>query len=69
MCYYVIALPGVASATHPRIMNKYEFYADQGDPRWSNISKEEALQWLDKAFPPPIATKPERLHQQTNLLE
>ncbi|CAG8484750.1 4258_t:CDS:2 [Ambispora gerdemannii] len=24
-------------------------------------AEEEALQWLDKAFPPPIATKPERL--------
>ncbi|CAG8827521.1 10374_t:CDS:2, partial [Dentiscutata erythropus] len=27
-----------------------------------DISREEALQWLDKAFPPPIPTKPERLH-------
>ncbi|CAG8724661.1 23459_t:CDS:2 [Cetraspora pellucida] len=39
----------------------YEFYADQRDPRWSNLSREEALQWLDKAFPPLIASKPERL--------
>ncbi|KAF0534951.1 hypothetical protein F8M41_009745 [Gigaspora margarita] len=27
----------------------------------SNLSREEALQWLDKAFPPPIASKPEQL--------
>ncbi|CAG8763058.1 13014_t:CDS:2, partial [Racocetra fulgida] len=39
----------------------HEFYADQGDPRWLNLSREEALQWLDKAFPPPIASKPEQL--------
>ncbi|CAG8822641.1 13200_t:CDS:1, partial [Gigaspora rosea] len=39
----------------------HEFYADQGDPRWSNVSREEALQWFDKAFPLPIASKPERL--------
>ncbi|CAG8481324.1 2621_t:CDS:1, partial [Cetraspora pellucida] len=38
-----------------------EFYEGQGDPRWKDISREEALQWLDKAFPPPIPTKPERL--------
>ncbi|CAG8777187.1 6676_t:CDS:2 [Cetraspora pellucida] len=25
------------------------------DPIWSNLSREEALQWLDKAFPLPIA--------------
>ncbi|CAG8602564.1 11749_t:CDS:2, partial [Dentiscutata erythropus] len=39
----------------------YEFYADQVDSRWLNLSREEALQWLDKAFPSSIASKPERL--------
>jgi len=37
------------------------FYEGAGDPRWSNPSREERLEWMDKAFPPPIATKPERL--------
>ncbi|RIB17144.1 hypothetical protein C2G38_2142745 [Gigaspora rosea] len=50
--------PPVPPKDHEQI---HEFYADQGDPRWSNLSREEALQWLDKAFPPPIASKPERL--------
>ncbi|CAG8798968.1 14537_t:CDS:1, partial [Dentiscutata erythropus] len=36
-----------------------KFYEGQGDPKWKDISREEALQWLDKAFPPPIPTKPE----------
>ncbi|CAG8455123.1 8475_t:CDS:1 [Cetraspora pellucida] len=39
----------------------HEFYTDQRDPKWSNLSREEALQWLDKAFSPLIASKPERL--------
>ncbi|CAG8786781.1 469_t:CDS:2, partial [Racocetra fulgida] len=35
--------------SHPPVLPKdyeqiHEFYADQGDPRWSNLSKEEALQ-------------------------
>ncbi|CAG8807812.1 3918_t:CDS:2, partial [Gigaspora margarita] len=50
--------PPVPPKDHEQI---HEFYADQGDPRWSNLSREEALQWIDKAFPPPIASKPERL--------
>ncbi|CAG8657236.1 5659_t:CDS:1, partial [Ambispora leptoticha] len=44
--------PPVPPKDHEQI---HEFYADQGDHRWSNLSREEALQWLDKAFPPPIA--------------
>ncbi|KAF0428437.1 hypothetical protein F8M41_005853 [Gigaspora margarita] len=50
--------PPVPPKDHEQI---HEFYADQGDPRWSNLSREEALQWLNKAFPPPIASKPKRL--------
>ncbi|RIB04724.1 hypothetical protein C2G38_2221522 [Gigaspora rosea] len=39
----------------------HNFYEGEGDPRWSNLSREKALQWVDKAFPPPVPSKPERL--------
>ncbi|CAG8719417.1 7627_t:CDS:1, partial [Cetraspora pellucida] len=29
--------------------------------RWLNLSREEVLQWLDKAFPPSITSKLEQL--------